>query len=47
MFYSYRFSKESFMDPSENSISSLTTCSINQNLLLNTTSDIAEKGKNW
>ncbi|XP_036876236.1 solute carrier organic anion transporter family member 1B3-like isoform X1 [Manis javanica] len=39
----YRFSKESFMDPSENSISSLTTCSINQNLLLNTTSDIEEK----
>ncbi|XP_058414660.1 solute carrier organic anion transporter family member 1B3-like [Diceros bicornis minor] len=41
----YRYSKETLINPSENSTSSLSTCLINQNLLLNTTSpEIAEKG---
>ncbi|XP_016052975.1 PREDICTED: solute carrier organic anion transporter family member 1B3-like [Miniopterus natalensis] len=42
----YRYSKETYINPSENSTSSLSTCSINQNVLLNNTSPERE-GKGW
>ncbi|XP_045637413.1 solute carrier organic anion transporter family member 1B3 isoform X2 [Ursus americanus] len=41
----YRYSKETFIDPSENLTSSLSTCSLDQNLLLNRTSpEVVEEG---
>ncbi|XP_047599008.1 solute carrier organic anion transporter family member 1B3 isoform X1 [Lutra lutra] len=41
----YRYSKETLIHPSENLTSSLSTCSFDQNLLLNRTSpEVAEKG---
>ncbi|XP_030876834.1 solute carrier organic anion transporter family member 1B3 isoform X2 [Leptonychotes weddellii] len=41
----YRYSKETLTDPSENLTSSLSTCSLDQNLLLNRTSpEVVEKG---
>uniref|UniRef100_A0A8C3YMM3 Solute carrier organic anion transporter family member n=1 Tax=Catagonus wagneri TaxID=51154 RepID=A0A8C3YMM3_9CETA len=42
----YRYSKDTFLNPLKNSTSSLSTCSINQNLLLNRTSP-EMVGKGW
>ncbi|XP_054447348.1 solute carrier organic anion transporter family member 1B3-like isoform X2 [Pteronotus mesoamericanus] len=42
----YRYSKEAYINPSENSIPSLSTCLINQSVLLNKTSPEREE-KGW
>ncbi|XP_036108506.1 solute carrier organic anion transporter family member 1B3-like [Molossus molossus] len=42
----YRYSKESYINPSVNSTSSFSTCSINQNMLLNKTAP-ERGGKGW
>ncbi|CAK6443618.1 unnamed protein product [Pipistrellus nathusii] len=41
----YRYSKEAYFNPQENSTSSLATCSINQNLLHKTSPE--KEGKGW